>query len=164
MGGYGVSLVDGANVLSGPALKRDDMKAGHGAIQMGGETWEKRLGEICRKFIYEKVGEDEVYDMFRSSGEVSSDLCFSETRDCRHGPKPPQGTAGGKKTSEEKKDKKEKKQKKPAEMELSAFVSKLAKQHGVATSEYNKKRTFAEWEQQFVEIAKRISDSKKQSG
>jgi len=160
--GYGVSLVDGQNVLSGPALKRDDVKAGEGAIQMGGETWEKRLGEICRKFIYEKIGEDEVYDKFRSAGMVSSDLCFSETRDCRLGPKPPQGVAEGKKTSQGKTAKKEKKAKqdqKPEEMEVSTFISKLAKQHGVATTEYNKKRSFAEWQQLVVEIARRISDS-----
>jgi hypothetical protein len=45
LSGYGIALVNGENVLSGPALKRDNLEPGMGAIQMGGETWEKRLGE-----------------------------------------------------------------------------------------------------------------------
>merc|ERR1712054_692093 len=97
LSGYGVALVNGKNVLSGPGLqKRDDLAPGMGAIQMGGETWEKRLGEICRKFVYEKIGEDEVYDHFHFKGEVSSDLCFAETRDCRVGVEPPQPTTAKK--------------------------------------------------------------------
>merc|ERR1712100_425513 len=124
--GYGVSLVDGQNVLSGPALKRDNIKAGEGAIQMGGET--------CRKFIYEKIGEDEVYDHFRSTGEISSNLCFSETHDCqlaKLGPEVPPGTSEVKKANEKKKAKKEKK---AAEIDLSTFISKLEKQHGAAAT------------------------------
>lgn len=83
--GYGVAFVNGQNMLSGPAIKRDNIEPGMGAIQMGGETWAKRLGEICRRFVYEKIGEDEVYELFRSQGQVSSDLCFSGTRDCKAG-------------------------------------------------------------------------------
>merc|ERR1712080_727887 len=112
--GYGVALVDGQNVLSGPALKRDNLQPGMGAIQMGGETWEKRLGEICRKFVYAKIGEDELYDHFRAKGEVSSDLCFSETRDCQVGPKAPHKTENAK-AAKAKKEKKEKQSKATAE-------------------------------------------------
>merc|ERR1719161_1908847 len=90
--GYGVALVNGQNVLSGPALKRDNLEPGMGAIQLGGQTWELRLGEICRRFVYEKIGEDDVYDYFHSKGEVSSDLCVRETRDCRVGAEPPIST------------------------------------------------------------------------
>merc|ERR1719272_1219536 len=45
--GYGITLVNGENALSGPALKRKDVAPGSGSIQMGGETWEKRLRELC---------------------------------------------------------------------------------------------------------------------
>jgi len=154
--GYGISHVNGESVLSGPALKRDNLEAGMGAIQMGGETWEKRLGEICRKFIYEKIGEDEVYDHFRSTGEISSNLCFSETHDCqlaKLGPEVPPGTSEVKKANEKKKVKKEKK---AAEIDLSTFISKLEKQHGAAATKYSRKRTFAEWEQLFVKLAEDI--------
>merc|ERR1712146_612096 len=130
--GYGVSLVNGKNVLSGPGLqKREDLAPGMGAIQMGGETWEKRLGELCRKFVYEKVGEDEVYDHFRSKGEVSDDLCFRETRDCSLGPEPPRIGKQAKKASGDaqknaKQTKPKAKEQKASEIDVGTFVSKLA--------------------------------------
>lgn len=154
LSGYGVAFVDGENVLSGPALKRDDVKPGMGAIQMGGETWEKRLGEICRKFVYERIGEDELYEHFHAQGEVSSDLCFRETRDCHLGPKAPHELESSKKPAKAKKEKKRKQGKsddtgaiKASDIDISAFMSKLAKKHGVAKSEYTRKRSFSEWEQ-----------------
>merc|ERR550525_1542826 len=63
--GYGIKLINGENTLSGPGLRQDDQLApGSGAIQMGGESWSKRLGEICRKIVYEKVGEEDIYERF----------------------------------------------------------------------------------------------------
>jgi hypothetical protein len=158
--GYGVAFVDGQNVLSGPALKRDNLEPGMGAIQMGGQTWELRLGEICRRFVYEKIGEDDVYEHFRSKGEVSSDLCFSETRDCRTGPKPAKTADGNKKSSDEKgtsKKKEEAKVKKAENIDVDAFMTRLAKKHGIAPAAYKKKRSFAEWEQFLVQVTKKIS-------
>merc|ERR1712157_65207 len=131
--GYGLSHVNGESVLSGPALKRDNLEPGMGAIQMGGETWEKRLGEICRKFVYDKIGEDELYEHFRKQGKVSQDLCFEETRDCRRaqlGPQPPSqdGSAEQKKLqAQEKKKKKGKMSTMDGNViELSNFMAKLA--------------------------------------
>jgi len=153
--GYGVALVNGENVLSGPALKRDNLEPGMGAIQMGGETWEKRLGEICRQFVYDKIGEDELYEHYRSQGSLSSDLCVRETRDCQLGPK-----IGKKEERSDQQASSEKKESKqvPA-LDLSAFAGKLAKKHGVAKSEYTRKRSFSEWESLFMEVAGRISDT-----
>jgi len=164
LSGYGVALVNGQNVLSGPSLKRDNLEPGMGAIQMGGETWEKRLGEMCRKFVYEKVGEDEVYDQFRSRGEVSSELCFSETRDCQVGPEPSptqakKGTGEKKSKQGNPKTKAKAAEAKAPEIDMSTFISKLARKHGVATTEYTKKRSFAEWEQFMALATHRISDS-----
>lgn len=170
LAGYGIAHVNGQSVLSGPALKRDNLEPGMGAIQMGGETWEKRLGEICRKFVYEKVGEDEVYEHFRSQGEVSEELCFRETRDCRLGPELPRKTKKGKQTTGDKKSKRGKSDtravdSKAPDIDVSTFVSKLAKKHRVTTSEYTKKRSFGEWEQLFLQAAQRISGhAEKQSG
>merc|ERR1719498_1543072 len=47
--GYGIKLMGGQNVLSGPALKHNEqsLAAGGAMIQMGGENWSKRMGEIC---------------------------------------------------------------------------------------------------------------------
>jgi hypothetical protein len=158
--GYGVAFVDGQNVLSGPALKRDNLEPGMGAIQMGGQTWELRLGEICRRFVYEKIGEDEVYEHFRSKGEVSSDLCFSDTRDCRTGPNQAKNVAGNKKSSDEEaitKKTEDVKVKKAENIDVDAFMSRLAKKHGIAPAEYKKKRSFGEWEQFLVQVTKKMS-------
>jgi len=162
--GYGISLVNGQNVLSGPALKRDNLEPGMGAIQMGGETWEKRLGEQCRKFIYEKIGEDELYDHFREHGEVSEDMCFTETHDCKKqklGPEPPVEAKKAKKSAAEKKAKKTKT---APELDASAFMSQLAKKHGFAPTTYTTKRSFAEWEQLLLQASKRISDPTQEKG
>merc|ERR1712187_140945 len=81
--GYGVKLIDGKNVLSGPGLAHEDkLQPGMGAIQMGGEKWEKRMGEICRKLVYETIGEDKVYEHFYSTGKLSESLCHESTRSC----------------------------------------------------------------------------------
>merc|ERR1712187_831275 len=81
--GYGVKKVDGQNVLSGPGIAHEEkLQPGMGAIQMGGDKWEKRMGEICRKLVYETIGEDKVYEHFYSTGKLSESLCHESTRFC----------------------------------------------------------------------------------
>jgi len=137
--GYGIKLINGENALSGPGLPRDDTLApGSGAIQMSSENWSKRLGEICRKIVYEKVGEEEIYEKFykkfkaEEAGEdvsgqpgLSVDLCTKELRECTTGPQaPPKKADGTKEKKEKKKDKKDalkaKKDKKEAADKASA--------------------------------------------
>ncbi|CAE7783661.1 Mzb1 [Symbiodinium sp. CCMP2592] len=68
-----------------------------GAIQMGGDTWKKRLAEICRKLVFEEVGEEETYDYiygkYKANDEVDAKaFCLEEVRHCqptRLGPQPP---------------------------------------------------------------------------
>lgn len=135
--GYGIKLVDGQNALSGPALKNEALSPGSGAIQMGGENWEKRLGELCRKIVYEKVGEDEIYEAFykkfraeqtgeeNPDGGLSEGLCRSpEVRDCGAlGPKLPPPKEEAKEDKKKKKpkttksDKGDKKKKPPSSKE-----------------------------------------------
>merc|ERR1719450_394835 len=84
--GYGVKLIDGKNVLSGPGLTHEEkLQPGMGAIQMGGEKWEKRMSEICRKLVYETIGEDELYEHFRKVGKLSESVCHESTRICQKG-------------------------------------------------------------------------------
>jgi hypothetical protein len=162
--GYGLSHVNGESVLSGPAMKRENLEPGMGAIQMGGETWEKRLGEICRKFVYDKIGEDELYEHFRKHHKVSEDLCFQKTRDCkriRHGPEPVPKVDVGEESHTGKKDDNQKKSKtspsnETADIELGTFMSKLAAKHGVAKTDYTKKRSFEEWEKLLTEAGDRV--------
>merc|ERR1712154_571015 len=95
-GGYGIKLIDGENALSGPGLPHDDKLApGSGAIQMSSETWTKRLGELCREIVYEKIGEEETYEKFYAASKagepagLNTGVCTGELRQCTVGPKKP---------------------------------------------------------------------------
>lgn len=138
--GYGIKLVNGENALSGPGIKNDDSLApGMGAIQMGGETWGKRLGEICRKIVFEKVGEEEFYDMFyrklraeekgddENTPDLVEALCFKELRECSKGPKPPpKAKEEEKKAKADKADKAAKKAEKAAKAKAKAAKAEEA--------------------------------------
>mmetsp|Transcript_26553 Transcript_26553/g.60492 ORF Transcript_26553/g.60492 Transcript_26553/m.60492 type:complete len:332 (-) Transcript_26553:197-1192(-) len=114
--GYGIRLINGENALSGPGLKQEEQIApGSGAIQMGGESWGKRLGEVCRKIVYEKLGEDETYDLFwdrfssgASGPALTEELCATELRECVVGPNPPPKEKAKKEKKEKAKAKKPK--------------------------------------------------------
>lgn len=160
--GYGLSHVNGESVLSGPAFKRDNLEPGMGAIKMGGETWEKRLGEICRKFVYDRVGEDELYEHFRKHRTVSQALCFHQTRDCKHskfGPELPQDDVVPESQRMKKKQSKAKGNP-PQKIELSNFMAAIAVKQGLAKADYTRKRSFQEWEQLVLDVADRISQER----
>lgn len=115
--GYGLKLLNGENTLSGPGLvhSEDQLTPGSGAIQMGGETWGKRLSEACREIVYERIGEDELYDKYREDGGLTESVCFQDIRYCTTGPKkppPPKESEADKPKEEKPKAKKEKKEKK----------------------------------------------------
>mmetsp|Transcript_2369 Transcript_2369/g.5017 ORF Transcript_2369/g.5017 Transcript_2369/m.5017 type:complete len:313 (+) Transcript_2369:47-985(+) len=183
--GYGIRLINGENTLSGPGLKTaEDLAPGSGAIQMGGEAWNKRLGEICRKIVYEDVGEDEVYDKFYSNGQLAQELC-NETKHCSGKPSPPKDGA----KSKEKKASKPEKSKAPKErkpepaaeaaspagqkskasdtqtvqatmsqepIDVKMFLRSLAQEHGLPAEDYLSARTKAEWEKLTVSMASRL--------
>merc|ERR1711904_322656 len=81
--GYGVKLINGKNALSGPGLKQpDNIPAGGAFIQMGGQGWSNRLSEICRTIVYDKVGEDELYERFFSDRKIPDSMCHNEREQC----------------------------------------------------------------------------------
>lgn len=185
-GGYGIKLIDGENALAGPGLPRESTLApGSGAIQMSSETWTKRLGELCREIVFEKLGEEEVYDKFykafKAGGPIglNNDICTKELRQCEVGPKKPpakKADEAPKKKSKAKKAKKEKSEKKakagtakakaasptPAaslksKIDFKTFLSTLAESHGLSEDSYVSPRTQVEWEKLTVALARGIS-------
>lgn len=176
--GYGVKLVDGENALSGPAFVGDESKIqpGSGSVQMSSDSWNKRLGEICRKVVYEELGEEELYEKFyegyKSDGEedgpaLGKELCKAELTYCRETKKPKQPAA--KKEAKKPKEKKAKaKPKKETAVAQAAEASseervspedmlrKLAVAHGYSSSEYVGTRTEREWKKLFLSISGRI--------
>lgn len=169
--GYGIKLLGGNNVLSGPALKHDEkLQPGMGAIQMGGENWEKRLGELCRKFVYDKIGEDEIYEHFHAHRGLSQDLCFKESRDCKvEGPADPQTTKAGKSVESEKTKKQSKKDKKANvnkklvsieddSLEFGAFVADIAGKHGRPSSDFTGTHGRKHWKDLLLQAAAWVSE------
>jgi len=179
--GYGVKLVNGENALSGPGLKaQEELAPGSGAIQMGGDAWNKRLGEICRKLVYEDVGEDELYDKFHAGGSLPQSLC-NATRHCKPtNPKPrsSKDTAEAKSGIPADKPKPPRKEKPnkfsntgasdsqtvqatvssqgPDQIDVQTYLRALAVQHGLPAEEYLRARTKPEWEKLTVSMASRI--------
>merc|ERR1712194_585081 len=71
--GYGLQVAEGPhgyeNTLTGPGLP--DKEQG---IQMGSKAWNKRLGEQCRRIVFEHVGEDEMYEEFNNLYQVDKSV------------------------------------------------------------------------------------------
>merc|ERR1712217_416556 len=122
---------------------------------------EQRLGELCRKIVYDKIGEDALYEHFvADSHKLSQDrICLSETTYCQDRTRVQRSPA---KTTTDKqaKAKKEKKERKAPEeaLDANAFFAKLAVQHGLPKKEYTKKRGQKEWEKVVLAAAARISE------
>eukprot|EP00451_Oxyrrhis_marina_P002770 CAMPEP_0204253398 /NCGR_PEP_ID=MMETSP0468-20130131/1852_1 /ASSEMBLY_ACC=CAM_ASM_000383 /TAXON_ID=2969 /ORGANISM="Oxyrrhis marina" /LENGTH=275 /DNA_ID=CAMNT_0051226969 /DNA_START=24 /DNA_END=851 /DNA_ORIENTATION=- len=172
--GYGLSFRDGKNVLSGPGLKRDEPAAGGASIQMGGETWEKRLGEVCRRIVYDDIGEEEMYAMYFKSEprQLSDAMCHSDLRMCKVGPDAP--AAVPKQPAKGKKSKKPKKSKPStvadagdstssnkdagdnAAFDAQSFLQRLESQHGETAGSYTRSRSHKDWEKFFVAVAGKI--------
>jgi len=140
--GYGIKLVNGKNKLSGVALQGDsELAPGSGAIQMGGETWSKRLGELCRTIIYDKVGEDELYHVFKEEGELGESICYSDAvRDCTAQPLGPVAPAEAKPAKAKDKAKKESAKAK-AKKEKQKAKEAMAEKAKAAKADSNNKDT-----------------------
>jgi len=80
--GYGLKLVNGKNALSGPGLPQEDLAEGGAAIQMGGDGWKNRMSAICRMLVNDKVGEEDLYEMYQNAGQIPESMCWNEAAQC----------------------------------------------------------------------------------
>lgn len=77
---YGMKAVDGKNMLSGPGLPAENIPG----MMAGGGKWPHRFSMHCSQMVGDQ-GEDEVYEMFRKSGNAADffkKLCVDTTKDC----------------------------------------------------------------------------------
>lgn len=182
--GYGIKLINGKNALSGPGLKQPDSPAPGGAfIQMGGQGWANRLSEMCRTLVYDKVGEEELYERFYSNGKIHESLCDKEIRQCS-------GTSSKSATGKSSKKKAKAKaspaiavakskdssavevkydgaaasvtrtnktgQEKVEAIDAKDFLQSLALEDGLDIDTYSSKRSRQEWEKLLVSMAGKI--------
>jgi hypothetical protein len=168
--GYGVKLVDGENALSGPGIERDEsLQPGGASIQMGGESWSRRLASECKEIVYDLVGEDEVYEMYKGK-DFGKKLCKSAGY-CND--KASEGKKKEKK-KEKKADKKpEKTEKKAEKKEAKAPKAdpkkdpvtfddylKALPSRGLAGSDvFKKKRTQKAWDVELIKLSGKLSAS-----
>merc|ERR1719191_924857 len=166
--GYGVKLVDGENALSGPGIERDEsLQPGGASIQMGGESWSRRLASECKEIVYDLVGEDEVYEMYKGK-DFGKSLCKASGHCSGKAPE-------AKKKKEKKEDKKsEKKTEKKAEKKeakapkadpkkdmitIEDYLKKLPAR-GLASSDVFKgKRTQKAWDIELIKLSGKLSAS-----
>jgi len=169
--GYGVKMVNGINELSGPGIEKEDPLTKHiGTMQFNSESWSERLAGLCRSFVYEKIGEDETYDMFysdfvaekgSSQGGITEALCFSELRQCGSGSdgessKPAKASAKQGKKKKKNATKAATKKSGSGALSFDEFLVRLAEKHNLAEKEYAAPRAESEWEDAVLAMAGNI--------
>lgn len=75
--GYGLKEVKGVNRLSGDGLPSKDFPG----MMYGGGKWPGRLSNKCFDYVGE-IGEDELYQVFRSRNDFQTYLCQEASTDC----------------------------------------------------------------------------------
>ncbi|CAD7946849.1 unnamed protein product [Amoebophrya sp. A120] len=153
--GYGVKLLNGKNVLSGPALAAEEkeLAGGQATIQMGGDNWKKRLSEVCTKIIRDEMEED-AYKIFLQ-GKLDAKLCSNRFNYCSV-----EATGGAKKAKKQRTAKKEKKKTPekvaPAsgakKLSVDAYLTKLARSTGADVKKFTASRTEQEWAEFFADV------------
>merc|ERR1719243_389437 len=158
--GYGVKLVDGENALSGPGIERDEsLQPGGASIQMGGESWSRRLASECKEIVYDLVGEDEVYEMYKGK-DFGKKLCKASGH-CSG--KASEGKKKEKKKTEKKAEKKEAKapkadpKKDPITFEQ--YLKKLPSRGLAGSDAFTKKRTQKAFDVELIKLAGKLSAS-----
>merc|ERR1719243_268087 len=166
--GYGVKLVDGENALSGPGIQRDEsLQPGGASIQMGGDTWGRRLASECTEIVFDIVGEDEVYEMYKGK-DFGKSLCKASGHCSGKAP-------AAKKKKEKKEDKKSEKktEKKAKKKEAKApkadpkkdpitfeeYVKKLPSRGLAGSDVFTKKRTQKAWDVELIKLSGKLSAS-----
>merc|ERR1712194_735575 len=174
--GYGVRLgADGENALGGPGLKEEEvsLEGGGASIQMGSETWKKRMAEESRKLIVggeELFGEEEedgpgaLYKLWKEGGlqarDGASKVC-GRANFCSVDKKKEKKRAEKASAEERRKAKEVKRTERKARKEkerlakaaqsavkkvsAETFLTGLAREHGKAADAYTTPRTTEEW-------------------
>merc|ERR1712048_528005 len=124
------------------------------------------------------IGERNIYEHFHAKRNLPESLCDEATRMCQTGAQEQNRDKHPKKTKHSKSNgkhaKKEKKPKSKAQaaqepekasnegdaLDLTSFLTQIAKDHNVPTSAYTQQRSRKEWERTILQIAGRLYSGK----
>merc|ERR1711934_1331201 len=115
----------------------------------GGESWSRRLASECKEIVYDLVGEDEVFAMYKGK-DFGKKLCKAS------------GHCTGKAPQAKKKEKKEAKAPKDPKKDPISFDEYLKKlpSRGLAGSDvFTKKRTQKAWDVELIKLSGKLSAS-----
>merc|ERR1711939_894421 len=172
--GYGVKLVDGENALSGPGIERDEsLQPGGASIQMGGESWSRRLASECKEIVYDLVGEDEVYEMYKrkdfgkklckASGHCTDKASASKKKKKKEEDKKPKADKKPDQKTDKKVEKKEAKapkaDPKKDPITFDEYVKKLSSRGLAGSDVFTNKRTQKAWDVELIKLSGKLSAS-----
>jgi hypothetical protein len=149
--GYGVKLIGGENKLSGPGIpvpEDNGLKAGGASIQMGGETWGARLMTECKELVYDTIGEDELYSVWKKNGSFGT-VCPDQSF-CSKKPK--------EKKEPKKKEPKEKKEKKPKDKKMTfpEYVKTLGERKLADKGGFDGSRRAEDWDKAVMGLGSKL--------
>merc|ERR1712182_114572 len=140
-------------------IERDEsLQPGGASIQMGGESWSRRLASECKEIVYDLVGEDEVYEMYKGK-DFGKKLCKAPGH-CTD-------KASASKKKEKKEDKKvEKKEQKAPKADpkkdpitFDEYVKKLSSRGLAGSDVFTNKRTQKAWDVELIKLSGKLSAS-----
>merc|ERR1712048_274911 len=137
---------------------------------------------MCRKIVYESIGEEIIYERFRASGKLSQSLCHEATRLCQKGGQEQKHDKNSKKAKQPKSNGKHARKDdqltktdaqpskeplnrdKPSNegdvVDVTYFLTQIAQEHNVPTNAYIDRRSRKEWETTILQIAGRLYNGK----
>merc|ERR1712182_80300 len=147
--------------------ERDEsLQPGGASIQMGGESWSRRLASECKEIVYDLVGEDEVYEMYKAKN-FGKKLCKASGHCSGKAPEAKKKEKKEDKKSEKKTEKKvEKKEAKAPKADpkkdpitFEEYVKKLPSRGLAGSDVFTKKRTQKAFDVELIKLSGKLSAS-----
>merc|ERR1711904_594212 len=131
-------------------MRDESLQPGGASIQMGGESWSRRLASECKEIVYDLVGEDEVFEMYKGK-DFGKKLCKTA------------GYCSDKASEGKKAEKKEAKapkaDAKKDPITFDEYIKNLPSRGLAGSDVFTKKRTQKAWDVELIKLSGKLSAS-----